>query len=193
MSVCSIELQPLFSVSHSTVCLTDVGLWENTVYQLLRVLILTDGFLACFLGSCVPVSWRVSHTCELTRQISSEKYVFCCPCQDMLLHTQVLVFITVPFNRSHDCDAAHLCLASKCLLIALDDSSLQTGGTRGSGKTDSTSGPGVVSGAAESVVFFLLFCFPQSGPKVANLTLDDITQCDVLCKKFFDLLILLAL
>lgn len=30
--------------------------------------------------------------------------------------------------------------------------------------------------------FCLLFCFPQSGPKVANLTLDDITQCDVPCK-----------
>lgn len=36
-------------------------------------------------------------------------------------------------------------LASKCLLIVLDDSSLQTA-VRGSGKTDSTSGPGIVSG-----------------------------------------------
>lgn len=127
-----------FSVSHSTGCSTDVRLWKNTLYQLLRVLILTNGFLTCFFCKAVFQSADVSHTCELRLFVVSSISRKVCVLLYLSGHAAAYTSVYFPLC----CLVAHmivtLCvfgrcrLASECLLIVLNDS-----GVRGRGKTDS--------------------------------------------------------
>lgn len=117
------------------------GFGENTWSQLLRDLILTNWFMTCFFGKrCQSADMRVTLLSyfSLSWWVSAGGGV-CCTCQDLLLHTRAF-FSIVWCSHSHDSDV--ICF---CLRVVLDDSSLQTG-ARGSRKTDSTSGPWVLSG-----------------------------------------------
>lgn len=130
------------------------------MYQLLRVLILTNGFLTCFFCKAVFQSADVSHTCELRLFVVSSISRKICVLLYLLGHAAACTSVYFP----PCCIVAHmivtLCvfgrcrLVSKCLLIVLNDS-----GVRGRGKTDSASGPGVVSGNLPNRLFLspLLF------------------------------------
>lgn len=83
---------------------------------------LQTGSWHVFCKSCVPVSWRVSHTGDLRLFIASSisrKLCVCCSCQDMCCIRKRL-FPTVLFSRSHDCDAVHFWEVSPCLKVPLN-------------------------------------------------------------------------
>lgn len=119
MSVCSIELQSLFSVSHSTVCSALEKHLVSAAQGLNPYKRVPGMFFAKAVFQPADVWVTLVIYVSSSRQVSAENYAFCCSCQDMCCIRRRL-FPTVLFSRSHDCHAVHFWEVSPCLKVPLN-------------------------------------------------------------------------